>query len=221
MATFTLFLVFVGILQAAAAALSYGVARKSAKVAQASAVIALAQKRTGDKQLKHLEAGLEIARINAEAAKKSADVAERTLVVTQRAYVQAVNWVFKGLVLNEIPRVEYQIKNVGRTPARILTTAMAAAYQTAPGPAHALTETNEGGVMLGADVVMGKHIDVHPALTQIMLDGLESGQILWRVWVRVSYVTFDDTKIMQTCMRYSHQRKVLVLDPQAGYEQSD
>jgi hypothetical protein len=132
MAMFTLFLVVVGVLQLGAAAFSYGVARQNARTAHKQAIIALAQKRLGDRQLKHIETQVEIGRTNAEAAALSANVAKQTLVISHRAFLHVAHieitpWGSAN------PEIAVRLKNTGRLAATI--TGWAATVQLGAMPA--------------------------------------------------------------------------------------
>lgn len=117
MATFTFYLVVVGVLQVIAAWLSYRVASKSAAHAHDSAVIALAQKRLGDRQLDLVRAQTAISKTNADAAQQAADIAAMSLAVTQRGYlVFHPVWIGDG---DGGPALRYKWSNDGNTPLTI------------------------------------------------------------------------------------------------------
>jgi hypothetical protein len=76
--------------------------------------------KVSQEQSRDMKTSLDIALKTANAAQKSAEVAEIALHVAERAYLSISNFELRHFKIDDNVEIIYQIKNVGRTPAKII-----------------------------------------------------------------------------------------------------
>lgn len=158
--------------------------------------------------------------VAAQAAERSASAAEFALKAVERAYVDVVDFSISNLSTGARPRVTFDVRNTGRTPARALRVSGYSHYaDVVPERPDGMT-TNVEGKLLVAGGKIGVNIDLIPIGSDHELAVIRAGG-LW-LFVEVAYSDASGSPhTYRICVEFGASLQRLVLRPSHGWDYAD
>ena len=158
----------------------------------------------------------------ANAAKKSAHIAETALILTERAYIDVVDFKIDALAVGKAPRVNFRVRNSGRTPARHASVAGSSHYgpERPAAPTAAITKTLQN-VFIAASGAIGCPINLPIIETQDVLNVVLGGGLWLFVEAKYTAAGIPDERTFRVCLTFSGPLQELVLDNDNPYSYAD
>lgn len=184
--------------------------------------IAVAQLLVYALQARLMAKGLAITKQSADAATSSAKTARDALVLGERAYIGLGKFECR-LNIGKYPRIEYTIKNTGKTPAKILNCEHGFMIGNAlPEVPHYPDESDSAPSDIGADQTMTIIPDISTVTSKEEADKLLAKTVTVFFWARISYEDiFGDAHLLAFANQLDHSTGIFNVHRSKQYNYSN